>query len=114
MSPPDNEFPAGVGASVLLAATGDAAVGLTQMEAFSTGFRFTLTVRLRQARRDLASVDLYMLLGSPIHPGVEIPLENRLLLGIEYPDGRQASNLHDARLQGPGGDVDDNELVMVP
>ena len=42
MSPPENEFPAGVGMTVLLGRTGDAAVGLSQVEAFSTGFRFTL------------------------------------------------------------------------
>jgi transposase len=44
MSPPENEFPAGVGLSILLGRTDDAAVGLTHVEAFSTGFRFTLAV----------------------------------------------------------------------
>jgi hypothetical protein len=37
VSPPENEFPAGIGATVLLARTDDVAVGLTQVEAFSTG-----------------------------------------------------------------------------
>src|SRR5689334_13258246 len=35
MSPPEYEFPAGVGPTVLLGRTDDAAVGLTHLEAFS-------------------------------------------------------------------------------
>jgi hypothetical protein len=54
MSRPDNELPAGVGLTILLGRTDDAAVGITQIEAFSTGFQFTLAVRLRQARPELA------------------------------------------------------------
>jgi len=54
MAPPENEFPAGVGLTVLLGRTDDAAVGITLIEAFSTGFRFTLAVRLRQAPPELA------------------------------------------------------------
>jgi hypothetical protein len=44
-----------------------------------------------------------MLIGSNIHPGIEIPLDDRLLLGIEYPDGPRASTLYDVRMDGPGG-----------
>jgi hypothetical protein len=113
MSPPENEFPAGVGATLLLARTEDVAVGLTQMEAFSTGFRFTLTVRLRRPRPDLARGGLSVLIRADSYPGVEIPVENRLLLGLEYPDGRRVSNLTDPHSAGPGADVDDH-LVLVP
>ncbi len=62
MSPPENEFPAGVGTTVLLERTDDAAVGITQIETFSTGFRFTLAVRVRQPRPELARVGPFMLL----------------------------------------------------
>jgi hypothetical protein len=113
MSPPDNEFPASVGLAVLLGRTGDTAVGITQVEAFSTGFRFTLTVRLRQAPPDLAPGGLLMLVSSHVHPGIEIPLEDRLLLGIEYADGQRASTLQHMGMPGAGAAADDARLVLV-
>jgi hypothetical protein len=113
MSPPENELPAGVGLTALLGRTDDAAVGITQVEAFSTGFRFTLAVRLRQARRELTGGRLFMLIGSHGRPGMEIPLEERLLLGIEYPDGLRASTLQDMRRLGPMGMPEADELVLV-
>jgi hypothetical protein len=111
MSPPENEFPAGVGLSVLLGRTDDAAVGITQIEAFSTGFRFTLAVRLRQALPEVARGGLYMLISSGVHPGIEIPLADRLLLGVEYPDGRRASTLQ--HMPGPGVVADGEQLVLL-
>ena len=113
MSPPENEFPAGVGLTALLGRTEDAAVGITLIEAFSTGFRFTLAVRLRQAPPELARAGLFMLISSEVHPGIEIPLEDRLLLGIEYPDGRRASTLQRMPMPGPGAVVDGEQLVLV-
>ena len=112
MSPPENEFPAGVGTTILLDSTDDAAVGITQIEAFSTGFRFTLAVRVRQPRPELARGGLFMLLSPHLQPGLEIPLADRLLLGIEFADGRRASTLQDRRIQGPGGVADSEQLVL--
>jgi hypothetical protein len=113
MSPPEYEFPAGVGLTALLGRTDDAAVGLTNVEAFSTGFRFTLAVRVRQPRPQFARGGLHMLISSHVHPGVDVPLEDRLLLGIEYPDGRRASTLTDMRVHGPGAMTDREQLVLV-
>ncbi|MET7401079.1 hypothetical protein ABZS66_47125 [Dactylosporangium sp. NPDC005572] len=113
ISPPENELPAGVALTVLLGRTDDAAVGITQVEAFSTGFRFTLAVRVRQARSRLPGGGLFTLISSHAHPGVEIPLEDRLLLGIEYPDGRRASTLHDLRMAGPAAGDDSTPLMLV-
>jgi hypothetical protein len=113
MSPPENEFPAGVGLSVLLGRTDDAAVGITQIEAFSMGFRFTLAVRLRQAPPELVHGGLFMLISSGVHPGIEIPLADRLLLGIEYPDGRRASTVQHMRMPGPGAVADSEQLVLL-
>ncbi len=114
MSPPENEFPASTGQVVMLGQTDHAAVAITHVEVFSTGFRFTLAVRLREAPPELAHGGLFMLIGSPARPGAEIPLQDRLLLGIEYPDGRRASNLQDLRMAGPGvGAADSNDLVFV-
>ena len=47
-------------AAVLLPSTDDVAVGLTQVEAFSTGFRFNLAVRVRRLRPELVRGDLFM------------------------------------------------------
>lgn len=113
MSAPENEFPAGAGVTVLLGRTDDAAVGLTQIEAFSTGFQFTLAVRLRRTRPEFDQGRLFTLISSHTHSGIEIPLENRLLLGLEYADGRRASTLQDARLLRPGAAPDDRQLVLV-
>jgi len=114
MSPPENEFPAGAGTSVLLDRTDDAAVGITQLEVFSTGFRFTLSVRVRQVRLEFAPGGLFMLLSTYTQPGIEIPLVDRLLLGIEYPDGRRASTLQGPGDQGIGAEAGNEPLVLVP
>ena len=113
MSPPQNELPAGVGLTVLVGRTDDTAVGVTQIEAFSTGWRFTLAVRLRQVRPELVRGGLFPLIGSHVHPGVEIPLADRLLLGIEYADGQRASTLYDMRMPEPGAREDAQRLVLV-
>jgi hypothetical protein len=112
MAPPENELPAGVGLTVLLGRTDDAAVGITQVEAFSTGFRFTLAVRLRRARPELQHGGLFMLLSSHVHPGIQIRVEDRLLLGIEYADGRRVSNVEDMPLPGRAAALDDQRLVL--
>lgn len=113
MSPPENEFPAGVGITVLLASTDDVAVGLTQVEAFSTGFRFNLAARVRQLPSGLIRGELFMHVSSHV-PDLQIPLENRLLVGIEYSDGRRASTLGDTGAFSPGAEMDSDQLVMVP
>ena len=90
ISPPENEFAAGVGITVLLASTDDGAVGLNQVDAFSTGFRFNLAIRVRQLPTGLIQGDLFMHVAAHV-PDLGIPIENRLLVGIEYSDGHRAS-----------------------
>jgi hypothetical protein len=102
---PENEMPAAVGLTALLGHTDDAAVGLTQIEAFSTGFRFSLAVRLRRSRPETADGRLYLLISSHPRPGVEVDLADRLLLGVEYPDGRRASNLDDFHFPATAPDL---------
>ena len=109
MSPPDNEFPAAVELAALLGRTDDVAVGVTRFVVFSTGFQFALAVRVRTARPEFILGGLHMRIGSHPHPGVELPLEERLLLGLEYADGRRASTLGDIRtlIASPsGGEAD--------
>jgi hypothetical protein len=113
MSQPEYEFPASVGLTVLLGRTDDAAVGLTHVEAFSTGFGFTLSVRVRRLRPQFAHGGLHMLISSPAHRGIDVPLEDRLLLGIEYADGRRASTLTDLPMRGSAAMTDTDALVLV-
>jgi hypothetical protein len=107
---PDNEIPAGVGVAALLGRTEDAAAGLTQLEAFSTGFRFTLAVRVRRPRPETAHGGLFMLISAHSRPGAEVPPEHRLLLGVEYANGDRASSLDD--MWGPGAEDDDRPLIL--
>ncbi|GAA2616028.1 hypothetical protein [Paractinoplanes durhamensis] len=102
-SAPDNELPAAAGLSAVLGRTEDTAVGLSGVEVFSGGFRFTLAVRLRRARPETSHGGLLALVGSH-HPHHSPALEDRLLLGIEYADGSRASTLHDTRRDGPSED----------
>jgi hypothetical protein len=111
-SAPENELPAGAGVTVLLGRTGDAAVGITQVEAFSTGFRFNLAVRLRRAGPEHVRGGLYMLVSSHVRPDVQIPVEDRLLLGLEYSDGRRASTLQDMHRFHRDAAPDDEQLVL--
>src|SRR5262249_35501020 len=71
-----------------------------------------MAVRLRRGRPDLIRGGLFRLISSHMHPGAEVPLEQRLLLGIEYADGRRASTLQDARMAGPGAEPDGQQLVL--
>jgi hypothetical protein len=113
LSPPANELPAGVALTVLLGRTDDAAVGITQIEAFSTGFRFTLAVRVRRALPALAHGGLLTLINSYLPDGLEIAVEDRLHLGIEYTGGSWASNLLDMAMPDSGAVADGQRLVLV-
>jgi len=98
MEPPENEFPAGAALTVLLGHADDVAVGITRADVFTTGFRFTLAVRLRRPLPELAHGGLHMLVGGHPGHGVEIPLERLLLLGIEYANGDRASTLRNPHI----------------
>lgn len=114
MSPPYNEIPAGVGMTALVVAPDDAAVAVTGFEAYSTGFRFTLAVRLRRRQPQLAPRGLFELVDPHPHAGT-VDLDQRVLLGLEYPDGRRASTLDDGwpgGASGPSGASGDH-LVFV-
>ncbi len=110
MSPPENELPVDVGLTVMLGRSDDTAVGITQFQAFSTGFLFTLAVRVRRLPPELAHGGLFTLVGYHPMPGIDIPLERRLLLGLEYPDGRRASTL---RMPTPGPGMDDGHRLAL-
>ena len=91
LSPPDNEVPSPVPVSLLLARTDDLAVALVGMSAYSSGVTFRLAVRLRTRPTHLHRHDVSDLMGGwrarRAEPG------QQLLLGVQYPDGRRASNV---------------------
>ena len=109
---PDNEIPGGVGFAALLGRTEDAAAGLTQLEAFSAGFRFTLAVRLRRPPPEIAHGSLFALTTGHGPHGVDVPPEHRLLLGVEYANGDRASTLDDVWPPGVETDDDDRRLFL--
>jgi hypothetical protein len=87
-APPDNEVPGAVAFSALLARNADIAVALVGGAAFSNGISLSLAVRLRRSD------------GTPDGLGGEIFRNHRrgqsgpgFLIGVEYPDGRTASNV---------------------
>lgn len=91
---PENEIGSAVPVSAVLARTDDVAVAISNVTAFTTGVALTVAVRLRVPPSGLdRQGDLYQLV-SP-YPQLDVPLERRLLFGVEYADGRTATNLRD-------------------
>ncbi len=78
---------------MVLAHTPDAAVAVTHMTAFTTGVAFNLAVRLRVAPDGPHRGGLYELISPHGPPRGNIELDRRLLFGVEYADGRTATNI---------------------
>jgi len=91
-SPPDNEVPHGVPASVLLARTDTLAIAITGMSVYTTGVSIEVAVRLRDTPPGVNSRDLHQMLGGHRFPDDSGP-DRRLLLGVEFSDGRTADNI---------------------
>lgn len=107
MSAPDNEVPAAVPISLLLGRTDDLAVALSGARVYSTGLSLDVAVRLRRSPSRVDGMGLHQaVLG---FPGEQA--DGRLLLGVEYADGRTAANVG-AGAWPPGSDND--EPVLVP
>jgi hypothetical protein len=109
MSEPENEVPAPVPFTAVLGRTDDVAVCVAGMHAYTTGLSFRLAVRLRQMPAGMHHRIFEMVSGH----GPGTPAEDRLLLGVEYADGRTASNV--------AGDpwfamdeLSDDQLVLTP
>ncbi|HEY5881664.1 MAG TPA: hypothetical protein VIU11_22330 [Nakamurella sp.] len=108
MNAPENEIPAAVPISTLLARTDDVAIALIGAQAYSAGLRFDLAVRLRQEPRGTMAQKSFALLHGYPEQGSDDPL----LLGVEYADGRTATNIPGAGWAfGPvGADPDQPSL----
>jgi hypothetical protein len=95
MSAPENELPVDVPVNTVLARTEDVAVALQRLSVYTTGVSFDLVVRLRPDGARTGGRDLNEMVWGHGH-GAE---EGRFLLGVEFADGRRASNL--SRRPGP-------------
>lgn len=109
---PDNEIGWVLPISVVLARTQDVAVAVTHMTAFTTGVAFQLAVRLRVAPDGLRRGGLYELISPYGPPGMGVDPDRRLLFGVEYADGRIATNLSSSGW--PPKQQDDHAPTLVP
>lgn len=89
-SEPNNEVPAPVPFTAVLGRTDDVAVCIVGIHVFTTGLSFRLAVRLRQVPPGQEHRIFEMVSGHRL-PGTSA--EDRLLLGVEFSDGRTASNV---------------------
>jgi hypothetical protein len=105
INPPENEIPAAVATSALLARTDDVAIALIGAHAYTFGLRFDLVIRLRHEPRGAMAHKACVLLSA--YSGREAS-DERLLLGVEYADGRTATNFQSPGFRGvPVDDVPD-------
>lgn len=100
MSRPENELPTAVPMNRLLVRTADVAVALLGVQAYTTGVAFVLAARARgpedpAGRNELGELFWQHRGGGP-----------RFLFGVEFADGRRASNARFGR--------DDGELIFHP
>ena len=109
---PDNEIGWLLPLSVVLAQTPDAAVAVTHMTAFTTGVVFNLAVRLRVAPDNVDGRGLYALISPHVPPGMSVDPDQRLLLGVEYADGRTAINIDNQ--VWPPGQQNQQEPILMP
>jgi hypothetical protein len=103
MSAPENEIPVSVAVNTVLARTDDVAIALQRMSVYTTGVSFDLVVRLRPGGALSAGRDLNELFWRH-GPGSG---DGGFLLGVEFVDGRRASNL-----AGRGGPTPGDEIVF--
>ena len=109
-SVPENEAPAGLDFSVVLGRSDDTAICVTGFRVYSTGLAFTLSVRLRRELDHARVRDFYDLLSHGHGPAGGRDAGDRLLLGLEYADGRTATNLNPDR--GPRVGAGDAESFI--
>lgn len=103
ISPPDNEIPTVVPVNTVLGRSADAVIALVGVEAFTTGWSFRLAIRTRMGAASVERISR-VLSGHP-DPDHGDP-DERLLLGVEFADGRRASTLDLGMFPDPTGDPD--------
>lgn len=113
-SPPENEIPVVLPVAAVLGRTADVAVAVTGFRLFSTGIQLDLLVRLRTEPNGPLRYRLHELIGN-FGPGDDSAADQRLLLGLEYADGRTATNLTGPTWWAPGGpEPDPRHPTLMP
>ncbi len=87
---PRNEVPVSIPAFGELGRSDTAFVAITSACVFTTGLSFHVSVRLRQDRRG-GSHRVSEMIGGDSSREREVPAEQQLWFGVEYPDGRTAT-----------------------
>lgn len=101
MSAPENEIPVDVPLNAVLARTDDVAIALQRVSVYTTGVSLDLVVRLRPDAARARGRDLNELFwGHPHRRG-----QGGFLLGVEFADGRRASNVLDRPGPVPGDEI---------
>lgn len=88
--PPDNEVPHSVPVHTLLGRGPDAVMFLTGAQGYSTGVAFSVAVRLRRRFDDYRG-NIHMELIGGLPRGASHDPDSRLMMGVEFSDGRRAS-----------------------
>ncbi len=96
VSPPDNELGVVVPIRLLLAKTDGLALAVTDVVAYSTGFALRVALRFHHDARDLDPRQMMMQLRGGLMGGGD----DQLRFGIEFSDGRKATNLGPRRPPG--------------
>lgn len=110
INPPENEIPGALPLSHVIGRTDQLAVALVGAFVYSTGLSVHLAVRIRNPEPGHHD-DLYAeVTGHRRRGGGDVA---SLLLGVEYPDGRTATNLGDWR-SAFARDEDDDRPVLHP
>ena len=103
MSAPENEVPVALPLNTVLARTDDVAIALQRLSVYTTGVSFDLVVRLRPDAARTGGLGLDELFWGHGRG------QHGFLLGVEFADGRRASNL-----TGRPGPVPGDEIVFTP
>lgn len=104
--PPENELGVAAPIRLMLARSESLAIGVTDVVAYTTGFALRLSLRLRPGRED-AEPRLLMM---QMHGGRGGGSEDSLRFGVEFADGRRATNLDPRR--PPPGEAPEISLTM--
>jgi hypothetical protein len=101
MSAPENEIPVALPVNAVLARTDDVVVALQRLSVHTTGVSFDLVVRLRPDSAQASGRDLNEL----VWGHGPAPARGGFLLGVQFADGRRATNLSGRHGPVPGDDI---------
>lgn len=111
LSPPQNEAPVAVPINAVLGRGPDAAILFMSAHVYSSGTEFTLNIRVRPGARTMA---LHELIGGFHGRSNPEDAERRLLLGVEFADGRRAATfvMHGPPIPGQDEGPDSISLTL--